>query len=63
MDIPDVLRPPKLQCVTCWHRWQPAEWFKTTPKCPFCQSTWLIKVEDINMALRKAHDHPVGGKL
>ena len=50
MDIPDVLRLPKLQCVTCWHRWQPAEWFKNTFKCPVCQSTWLIKVEDINVA-------------
>lgn len=53
----ELLRPPGLQCVSCWHRWQPAEWFKNTPKCPVCQSTWLIKVEDINMALRKEHEH------
>ena len=56
-EIPDCLKPPEMQCVNCWHRWKPAEWFKNPPKCPVCQSTWLIKVEDINTALRKEHEH------
>lgn len=53
----DFLKPPEMQCVNCWHRWKPKQHFRDTPKCPVCQSTWLITAESINMALRKEHVH------
>jgi len=56
-EIPDILKPPEMQCVNCWHRWQPEEHFRDTPRCPECGSTWLIAVESLNMGLRREHEH------
>ena len=50
-------RRPELQCVNCWHRWKPEQYFRDTPRCPECGSTWLIMVEAIKMGLRKEHEH------
>ncbi len=48
----DFLKPPEMQCVNCWHRWKPEHHFRDTPRCPECGSTWLVRVDYLNLALR-----------
>ena len=49
-EIPDCLKPPEMQCVNCWHRWKPEQHFRDTPRCPGCGSTWLVRVDYLNLA-------------
>jgi len=51
-ETPDCLKPPEMQCVNCWHRWKPEQHFRDTPRCPECGSTWLVRVDYLNLALR-----------
>lgn len=48
----DCLKPPEMQCVNCWYRWKPEQEFRDTPRCPECGSTWLVRVDYLNLALR-----------
>jgi len=48
----DFLKSPEMQCVNCWHRWKPEQHFRDTPRCPECGSTWLVRVDYLNLALR-----------
>ena len=51
-EIPECLKPPEMQCVNCWHRWKPEQHFRDMPRCPECGSTWLVRVDYLNLALR-----------
>lgn len=58
-EIPDCLKPPEMQCVNCWHRWKPEQAFRDTPRCPACGSTWLVRVDYLNLALRLSQGEAV----